>query len=136
MEKVILVKSNGACFDYNASRLLIGQVLTLEGHSRPYYVKSKIDGLGDTEADVNMYNILPAPIELPSPPHVIELGHIFAADAEKFMFSCYEENQRDMVLVCPVCKSNGTFPYVTLRPEDLREGVAECYRCHHLAYID
>jgi len=55
--KFVLVKSNGAEFDYynkNYDKLQVGQVVTLEGHSRPYFVK-RIEG--------DRYHILPIPME-------------------------------------------------------------------------
>ena len=57
-KKFILVKSNGAEYDYinkHYEKLGIGQVITLEGHARPYFVKS-IDNEG-------RYHILPIPLE-------------------------------------------------------------------------
>ncbi len=56
---VTVVKSNGCELDYDATtydgKLNIGQLITLEGHSRPYFVKS----IGDD----GRYHILPVPDE-------------------------------------------------------------------------
>jgi hypothetical protein len=52
---VTVVKSNGCELDYDATtydgRLILGQLITLEGHSRPYFVKS----IGDD----GRYHIMP-----------------------------------------------------------------------------
>jgi hypothetical protein len=52
---VTVVKSNGCELDYDATnydgKLIVGQLLTLEGHSRPYFVKS----IGDD----GRYHIMP-----------------------------------------------------------------------------
>ena len=41
----VVVKSNGAGYDYIClfDKLLVGQLLTLEGHSRPYFVTAEIN---------------------------------------------------------------------------------------------